>query len=85
MCQFSFILSLGMIKRDVQGCEVEPKIAEGGLGSCGQAQKLRKLPGALLPGKKKITKNIQSRPQRPSKLPDKLYEGAAASPQRTSA
>jgi hypothetical protein len=38
-----------MIKRDVQGCQVEPKIVEGGPGSCGRAQKRGKLPGALLP------------------------------------
>ena len=30
MCQFSLIPSPGMIKRDVQGCHVEPKTAESG-------------------------------------------------------
>jgi hypothetical protein len=38
MCRFCLIPSLGMINRSVVGCQVEPKIAEGGLGSCGEAE-----------------------------------------------
>jgi len=59
-----------MIKHDTQGCQFELKIAEGGPGSRGQAQKHRKPHRPLLLVKERIKKNIRSRPQRPSGLPD---------------
>jgi len=68
-----------MIKRDVQGCQVELKIAEAGSKAAGTLKSAGNRPDLSSRGKKKIRKNIRCWSRRPSGLLDRRCAAKAVS------
>jgi hypothetical protein len=61
-------------------CQIELRAAERGQEAADKPKRAGNPTGLSSPGQEKIKKNIQRLSRRPSRLPDKLCEGAAERP-----